>query len=104
MGAALRHAGTCLASEDAEKKIIILVTDGEPSDIDVYDKRYLIEDARHAVAALDERGINAFCLTLDQRADDYVRSIFGGWNYLIVSDPVLLPVRVAQALAKAAAR
>ncbi|MBK4738618.1 nitric oxide reductase activation protein NorD [Noviherbaspirillum pedocola] len=104
MGAALRHAGACLASEQAGKKVLLLVTDGEPSDIDVYDSRYLIEDARYAVATLERQGIKPFCLTLDQRADAYVRTIFGAWNYLIVSDPVTLPAQVAQALVRAAAR
>jgi nitric oxide reductase NorD protein len=104
MGAALRHARTSLAFEEAEKKMIILVTDGEPSDIDVYDRRYLIEDARHAVATLQDLGIKAFCLTLDQRADAYVRAVFGEWNYLIVGNPESLPVRLAQSFARAAAR
>lgn len=104
MGAALRHAGSCLATEQAEKKMIILVTDGEPSDIDVYDSRYLIEDARYAVGVLAAQGISTFCLTLDQRADAYVRAIFGAWNYLIVDDPTALPLQVARALAKVSAR
>ncbi len=104
MGAALRHAGTCLANERAEKKIILLVTDGEPSDIDVYDRRYLIEDARNVVGVLAARGIDTFCLTLDTRADAYVRAIFGAWNYLVVDDAVALPLQVARALAKVSAR
>jgi len=104
MGAALRHAETCLATERAEKKIILLVTDGEPSDIDVYDRRYLIEDARHAVDALAARDIDTFCLTLDKRADAYVRAIFGARNYLIVDDAVALPLQVARVLAKVSAR
>lgn len=104
MGAALRHARTSLAFEEAEKKIVILVTDGEPSDIDVYDRRYLIEDARHAVATLQHSGVKSFCLTLDQRADAYVRAVFGVRNYLIVGNPESLPARLAQSFARAVAR
>lgn len=104
IGAALRHAGTCLSDELAEKKTIFLITDGEPSDIDIHDKRYLIEDARHAVNLLAARGIGVFCLTLDKRADKYVRVIFGACNYLIVDDAVALPVQVTRAFAKISAR
>jgi nitric oxide reductase NorD protein len=104
MGAALRHAGTQLKAEHGEKKVLLVVTDGEPSDIDVADRAYLVEDARHAVAALNVRGIDTFCLTLDKRADAYVRTIFGAWNFLIVDNPVSLPFQVGQALEKVAAR
>ncbi|GAC1415348.1 MAG: hypothetical protein NVSMB6_17670 [Burkholderiaceae bacterium] len=104
MGAALRHAGTRLTAEHAEKKVLLVVTDGEPSDIDVVDRTYLVEDARHAIAALNVRGIDTFCLTLDKRADSYVRTIFGAWNFLIVDNAVSLPFQVGQALEKVAAR
>ena len=30
----------------------LIVTDGEPSDVDVAERRYLVEDARHAVQEL----------------------------------------------------
>ncbi|KAF3999867.1 nitric oxide reductase activation protein NorD [Glaciimonas immobilis] len=104
MGAALRHAGARLAADHAEKKVLLVVTDGEPSDIDVVDKAYLVEDARHAVAGLNIRGIDTFCLTLDKRADSYVRTIFGAWNFQIVDNAISLPFQVSQALAKVAAR
>ena len=104
MGAALRHAGTHLAAQPGDQKILFLLTDGAPSDIDVFDSRYLIEDARHAVARLAAQGVVTFCLTLDKRADAYVRAIFGAWNYLIVDNAATLPQQVARALAKLAAR
>ncbi len=83
MGAALRHAGAALQGETADHKIILLLTDGEPSDVDVFDDDHLVEDARHAVAGNAARGIRSFCLTLDRQADGYVRRIFGARNYLI---------------------
>ncbi|TNY09907.1 VWA domain-containing protein, partial [Escherichia coli] len=83
MGAALRHAATLLDRETADHKVVLMLTDGEPSDIDVVEDDYLVEDARHAVASAAGRGIRTFCLTLDRKADDYVRRIFGARNYLI---------------------
>ena len=46
LGAALRHAGELALRADAERHAIVVVTDGEPSDVDVHDPRYLVEDAR----------------------------------------------------------
>jgi nitric oxide reductase NorD protein len=98
MGAALRHAATCLADERAEMKAILLLTDGAPSDIDVTDERYLVEDARHAVSMLSLRGMRTFCLTLDKHADPYVRRIFGARNYQIFDDENALPNKIKQIL------
>jgi Mg-chelatase subunit ChlD len=84
MGAALRHAAACLVREHADKKVILLLTDGEPSDVDVSDKLYLVEDARHAVSMAALQGVRIFCVTLDRHADGYVRRIFGARNYQIV--------------------
>ncbi len=103
MGAALRHAGARLAGQVAEKRILLLVTDGEPSDIDVADADYLVEDARHAVHSLNAKGVTVFCLTLDKAAGKYVKKIFGARNFLIVDNAVTLPGQLARALTRIAA-
>ncbi|MCX7156809.1 MAG: nitric oxide reductase activation protein NorD [Rhodocyclales bacterium] len=83
MGAALRHAGHYLAARPADKKILLLLTDGEPADIDVDEPGHLRADARKAVEELAAKGVTTFCLSLDLRADDYVRDIFGKrWRVL----------------------
>lgn len=104
MGAAIRHAGSFLDREMAERRCLLVMTDGEPSDIDVSDRRYLIEDAKVAVATLTKRGITVFCLTVDKKADTYVKAIFGVRNYLILEDAFALPAQVAHVVARAAAR
>lgn len=83
MGAALRHASAALDGQAVDHKVILMLTDGEPSDVDVVEDEHLVEDARHAVASAAARGIRTFCLTLDRQADHYVRRIFGSRNYLI---------------------
>lgn len=94
MGAALRHAVSCLASEPFEHRTVILVTDGAPSDIDVYKADYLIEDARAAVHECRRAGVQTFCVALDPQADPYVRRIFGWNNYRVVDEPAKLPVHL----------
>jgi hypothetical protein len=83
MGAALRHAGHYLSVRQADKKILLLLTDGEPADIDVTDPHHLRADAKKAVEELATQGVTTFCLSLDPRADEYVREIFGNrWRVL----------------------
>lgn len=99
MGAALRHATHALGREQADRKLILMLTDGEPSDIDVYEDDYLVEDARHAVTSAAAQGVKTFCLTLD-RHGAHVRRIFGERNYLIADKAASFAGRAGQALVK----
>lgn len=96
MGAAIRHATQHLTQTRAAKKLLLVVTDGEPADIDVRDPQYLRFDAKNAVEEASRRGIVPFCLTLDPRADHYVSRIFGVKNYLILDHVERLPERLPQ--------
>lgn len=77
MGAALRHAGRCLANVRRDRRLILVLTDGEPSDVDAPDPRYLPEDARQAVAEQRRRGIHTFAVSLEARSDPVLHRIFG---------------------------
>ncbi|BAU50003.1 von Willebrand factor A [Sulfurifustis variabilis] len=94
MGAALRHAASFLLRQPEQKKLILLVSDGEPADIDVRDPQYLRHDTKKAVEELATRGVRTFCLTLDPRADDYVSRIFGPKGYMVVDHVQRLPERL----------
>ncbi len=94
MGAALRHAASFLFKQPEHKKLILLVTDGEPADIDVRDPQYLRPDTKKAVEELATRGVRTFCLTLDPKADDYVSRIFGAKGYMVVDHVNRLPERL----------
>ena len=93
MGTALRHAGHYLALRRSEKKLLLLLTDGEPSDIDVEDPEYLHADAHKAIEELAARGVATFCLSLDPHADQYVQRIFGR-RYMVVDRIDRLPERL----------
>ena len=95
MGAAMRHAGHYLARQQADKKLMLVLTDGEPSDVDVNDERLLIEDAHKAVRELDQQGIYTYCISLDPHADDYVSDIFGQ-QYSVIERVERLPERLPQ--------
>ena len=90
MGAAMRHAGHYLGHRKADKRILLLLTDGEPADIDVDDGQHLRADAKKAVDELAAKGITTFCLSLDPKADDYVGEIFGR-HWRVLDAPQRLP-------------
>lgn len=100
IGAALRHATSHLCGEPAGHRAVLLVTDGAPSDIDVHDPNYLIEDARRAVIEARQAGVRTACIAVDGAADNYVRRIFGWRNYCIADDPASLPVRLTRMSAR----
>jgi uncharacterized protein YegL len=95
MGAAVRHAGHYLENQKTDKKLLLILTDGEPSDIDMDDERSLIEDTAQAVKELDQKGIYTYCISLDNQADEYVQDIFGN-HYSVIDNIQLLPERLPQ--------
>jgi nitric oxide reductase NorD protein len=72
MGAALRHASQLLSGRQADKKLLLVLTDGQPADVDVADPEHLIADAAQAVREADRLGLYTHCISLDAQADAYV--------------------------------
>lgn len=94
MGAAMRHAGHHLSQRSEQHKLLLIVTDGEPADIDERDPQYLRMDAKKAATELQQMGVSSYCLTLDPEADRYVSRIFGANNYTIVDQVERLPEKL----------
>jgi len=95
IGGAIRHAAHYLAAQKAEKKLLLILTDGRPSDVDVQDERLLVEDARKAVGEVGRRGIFTYCISLDRQADAYVSEIFGQ-RYSVIDRVERLPERLPE--------
>jgi len=76
LGAALRHATELLCARRAARRVLFVVSDGEPADVDVFDPRYLQEDARRAVQDAHRRGIRVFACCLGERLGPTERQVF----------------------------
>lgn len=87
MGAAIRHATARLAQRPERQRLLLLLTDGKPNDLDVYEGRYGLEDTRHAVMAARATGLVPFCITIDEAAHDYLPMLFGQQGYALVHRP-----------------
>ena len=94
MGAAIRHATAALKAQRSSKKLLLVITDGEPADVDVRDPQYLRHDTKKAVEAATRNGVTTYCMSLDPRADQYVSRIFGERHYLVVDKVERLPEKL----------
>lgn len=96
LGAALRHAGHALAQRRAFRRVLLVLTDGEPSDIDVQDPLYLAEDARRVVSQLRRHGVDTFAFGMGQGPFQQLDRIFGARRALRVPRIAVLPARLMQ--------
>ncbi len=91
MGAAIRHATDLLSKEASAQKLLLILTDGKPNDLDKYEGRYGIEDTRMAVLEAEKLGLRPFCVTIDEKAEDYLPYIFGSRSYVLIHNAEELP-------------
>ncbi len=91
MGAAIRQSTEILLKQPAHKRLLLLVTDGKPNDLDHYEGRYGVEDTRQAVLEARKAGLVPFCVTIDREAGEYLPHLFGTHHYVVVPDATRLP-------------
>lgn len=99
MGAAIRHATLQLSKRPERRRLLMLLTDGKPNDLDIYEGRYGIEDTRHAIHEAHAAGLSPFCVTIDDSGHDYLPLLFGQKGYALVHRPEDLVNRLTQAWA-----
>ena len=91
MGAAIRNAANILAEQPSAQKILLILTDGKPNDLDKYEGRYGVEDTRQAIIEAEKTGLQPFCVTIDEQAEDYLPYLFGARSFLLIKDARELP-------------
>ena len=90
-GAAIRHATARLMRQSAGHRLLLLLSDGKPNDVDQYEGRYGVEDMRQAVIEARMQGIHPFCLTIDRQAANYLPRVFGANQYAMLPKSEMLP-------------
>jgi len=100
LGAAIRHAGRYLSQRRAFRKVLLVLTDGEPSDVDVPGDGYLAEDARRAAHQLRRHGIDIFALGIGNGPFFKLDRIFGERRALRISRVDVLPQRIMRLYAE----
>lgn len=90
-GAAIRHASATLMRQSATHRLLLLLSDGKPNDVDAYSGRYGVEDMRQAVKEAGLQGLHPFCLTVDQCGASYLPDVFGAGQFSLLTKPQTLP-------------
>ncbi len=91
MGTAIRYATQLLSKEASAQKLLLILTDGKPNDLDKYEGRYGIEDTRMAILEAEKLGLRPFCVTIDEQAEDYLPYLFGSRSYILIHNAEELP-------------
>ena len=91
LGAAIRESTKILNKQSSQNKLLLIISDGKPNDVDRYDGRYGIEDTKKAIEEVKQKGITPFCITIDIEAKDYLSYLFGKNGYAVVRDSKKLP-------------
>ena len=86
IGSALRHGTALLQGQQATKKLLLLISDGEPTTWD----RYGIPDVRQAIREAHHTRIHTYALTVDVQAKLYLPQVFGSGNFQILPHPTHL--------------
>ncbi|MDP2304692.1 MAG: hypothetical protein Q8P18_01525 [Pseudomonadota bacterium] len=91
IGPALRHAVAELGKADADRHLLLLVSDGKPTDYDRYEGRYGVADVRQALREGEARGVITHALAVDAVAGDHLPPMLGPGAWHILPDPRRLP-------------
>jgi nitric oxide reductase NorD protein len=91
LGAAVRHATRQLSKQSAGHRLLLLLSDGRPNDLDMYQGAYGVEDSRQAILEARASGVFPYCLTIDQAASEYLPHIFGTSGHTVLQKPEQLP-------------
>ena len=95
MGASIRHSTMLLSQVEAKTKLLITLSDGKPDDVDGYRGTYGIEDTKKALMEARFLGIHTYCITIDDKAMDYLPYMYGKTNFAVINQVDKLPVKVS---------
>ncbi|MBG6178385.1 nitric oxide reductase NorD protein [Labrenzia sp. EL_208] len=87
LGAAMRHASRELEKQSRKRKLLLVITDGKPNDLDHYEGRHGIEDTRMAVREARRAGQAVFGVTIDKSAKSWFPRLFGQGGFALIPHP-----------------
>ena len=101
MGPAIRHGIRKLRGHESKTKLLLLLSDGRPFDLDYGQEygdgaevAYAQHDTRQALVEARSHGIRPFVLTIDPQGNDYLREMCDGIGYEVLGNISDLPVRL----------
>ena len=96
LGAAIRHMSALLAKEARKRRLLLVITDGKPNDLDHYEGRHGIEDSRMAVQEARRAGHAVFGITVDRDGKSWFPRLFGQGAFALIPHPEKLTQALPQ--------
>ncbi len=90
LGAAIRHCSAELARQARKRRLLLVITDGKPDDLDHYEGRHGIEDTAMAVREARRMGHAVFGVTIDRQAKGWFPRLFGRGGFHVIPRPETL--------------
>ena len=87
VGAAIRHVSVDLAAQARKRRLLLVITDGKPNDLDHYEGRHGIEDTRKAVQEARRAGHAVFGITIDPKGKSWFPRMFGQGGFAVIANP-----------------
>jgi len=93
MGAAIRHATCQLEKVPAKVRLLIILGDGFPNDVD-YKQDYAIHDTSKAIFEAHSKDIYTHAIIVNMAADPKLDDLFGNVHHNVISDVRELPEKL----------
>ena len=90
MGAAVRRAATELMAQESRVRLLMLIGDGFPNDIE-YKGHYAVQDTRQAIAEARSHGIITQAITVNLPASPQLDDLYGAARHTVISEVNELP-------------
>lgn len=95
MGGAIRHAVRKLSTMTAKIRLLIILSDGFPNDMD-YKREYAVEDTRKALLEARSENIFARAITVNLAMDSGLDDLYGALQHNLIEDVRELPDKLLQ--------
>ena len=96
LGAAIRHVSAKLADRAQSRRLLLVLTDGKPNDLDHYEGRHGIEDTRMAIREARRLGQSVFGIAIDPKGQAWFPRLFGTGHYAVIAHPDKLTAALPQ--------
>lgn len=87
LGAGIRHSTAGLTQQSGARRLLLVISDGKPNDMDHYEGRHGIEDSARAVREARLAGIAVHGITIDHESKAWFPRIFGQSGFSLIPDP-----------------
>jgi nitric oxide reductase NorD protein len=92
---AIRHTTLKLRGREEKTRLLILLSDGKPLDLE-YHGDYAIEDTRMALREAGRYGIKSFCITVDREAAEYLPRMYSSSRWVVIDEVAKLPNKITR--------